>query len=202
MIACPNHEYDDEDEGCSVGPMVTGETLEQAAARWNRRAEPAAGYRIVGPADMEAVEARRWEAKWYGSPPNKGCTIWAMTEHGTRSQAVAYIGPDEQHLEIGRAICAAHNAVLTAASPLMPVPAGWQPIETAPKDGRLMLLTCVGWPPSEIRGEPWPVKVGGYWDGKWNVFGASWAPTDWAVLPSAPKPAALTQEPKPAEGEK
>jgi hypothetical protein len=61
----------------------------------------------------------------------------------------------------------------------------WQPIETAPKD-RLLLLCCVGWKPSEAKGEPWPVKVGGWWNGVWNIFGASWRPTHWMPLPAPP----------------
>lgn len=63
---------------------------------------------------------------------------------------------------------------------------GWQPIEKAPRDGSLMLLCCVGWPHSELRGEPWPIKVGGYWKGRWEIFGASWAPTHFMPLPAPP----------------
>lgn len=59
----------------------------------------------------------------------------------------------------------------------------WQAIDTAPKDD-LVLLSCVGWPAA--RGGKWPVKVGGYWSGGWNVFGASWKPTHWMPLPSPP----------------
>lgn len=57
----------------------------------------------------------------------------------------------------------------------------WQTIETAPKDKMLILsisphngfLEC-------------PIKVGGFWNGRWNVFGASWGPTHWMPLPSGP----------------
>src|SRR5690625_4017812 len=38
FIHCPNDNYDSEDGGCSVGPDVVGSDMEQAAARWNRRA--------------------------------------------------------------------------------------------------------------------------------------------------------------------
>ena len=55
--------------------------------------------------------------------------------------------------------------------------ARWQPIETALGDGALLLLACSNWPHSEVLGKPVPIKVGGYWDGRWNVFGASWEPT-------------------------
>jgi hypothetical protein len=37
MIMCSNREYGDEYDGCSVGPMVTGETPAEAKAHWNRR---------------------------------------------------------------------------------------------------------------------------------------------------------------------
>lgn len=70
--------------------------------------------------------------------------------------------------------------------------ARWQPIETAPRDGALLLLACSNWPHSEVLGKPVPIKVGGYWDGRWNVFGASWEPTHWMPLPAPP--AALSQQ--------
>lgn len=38
FIECPNGNYADEDGGCSVGPDVVGSDMEDAAARWNRRA--------------------------------------------------------------------------------------------------------------------------------------------------------------------
>lgn len=62
----------------------------------------------------------------------------------------------------------------------------WQPIETAPKDGTLVLLCCVGWPHSVLRDEPWPIKVGGWWKSHWDIFGASWEPTHWMPLPEGP----------------
>src|SRR5690625_8019073 len=39
FIHCPNDNYDSEDGGCSVGPDVVGSDMEDAAARWNRRAQ-------------------------------------------------------------------------------------------------------------------------------------------------------------------
>ena len=68
-----------------------------------------------------------------------------------------------------------------------PQAGGWQSIETAPKDGTLVLLSCVGWPHSIIRHEPWPIKVGGWWKTRWDIFGASWEPTHWQPLPPAPQ---------------
>lgn len=38
LIRCSKGYYYDEDGGCSVGPSVCGETEEEAAASWNRRA--------------------------------------------------------------------------------------------------------------------------------------------------------------------
>ena len=66
-----------------------------------------------------------------------------------------------------------------------PVAPAWQPIETAPKD-RLLLLAWADWAPSIMRGEPCPVKVGGYWENAWHVYGASWWPTHWQELPAPP----------------
>ena len=37
MISCSGHQYR-HPHGCDVGPMVTGETPEEAAESWNRRA--------------------------------------------------------------------------------------------------------------------------------------------------------------------
>lgn len=46
FIHCPNDNYDSEDGGCSVGPDVVGSDIEQAAARWNRRAQVPEGQAI------------------------------------------------------------------------------------------------------------------------------------------------------------
>jgi len=58
----------------------------------------------------------------------------------------------------------------------------WRPIKDAPED-TMLLLACDTWPPSRLRKETAPVKVGGFWDGAWHVFGASWQPTHWMKLP-------------------
>ena len=65
-------------------------------------------------------------------------------------------------------------------------PVAWQPIETAPKDGGLIMLCLY---PHRGYNEC-PRKVGGWWDEKWNIFGGSWKPTHWQRLPDSP-----TQEP-------
>lgn len=54
-----------------------------------------------------------------------------------------------------------------------------------PKDV-LLLLSNNKWAPSVHLGKPVPVKVGGYWEGGWHVFGASWKPTHWQYLPDGP----------------
>lgn len=72
----------------------------------------------------------------------------------------------------------------------------WQDISTAPKDNSGMLLACIDWPHSTLRGKPVPIKVGG-WDmeGKrWHIFGASWSPTHWMPLPAPPSPSRRTEE--------
>ena len=55
----------------------------------------------------------------------------------------------------------------------------WQPIETAPRDGTMVLLAGGLATPSD-----WRIKVG-YWaseDGTWYIFGGSWRPTRWMPL--------------------
>lgn len=91
--------------------------------------EPATAH---GPA-AAVTEAMEWcwEAKWYGSDPQKGCTIWAMTQRGAKARPIAYIGPDEVHLELGRKIAEAHNAALaqqapSGGAPDSAVPDGWR----------------------------------------------------------------------------
>ena len=69
----------------------------------------------------------------------------------------------------------------TPAAPRSAAP-GWVPIETAPR-GTLVLLACAGWDP---RPENTPIKVGGWWDNQWDIFGASWEPTHWMPLPTPP----------------
>lgn len=65
------------------------------------------------------------------------------------------------------------------------IPEGWQPIETAPKDGTEILLYC---PHSEVK------VTGGYFDGHaerncWIAGGYMWQllpPTHWMPCPAAP----------------
>ncbi len=57
---------------------------------------------------------------------------------------------------------------------------GWQPIETAPVDCLLLLAYEFDRPGD------WRIKVGGFWNGEWEVFGASWTPTRWMPMVAAP----------------
>ena len=59
----------------------------------------------------------------------------------------------------------------------------WQPIETAPKDGVLVLTYCNGQVISAYwsEDEGWTVEIYGIED--WN----GWTPTHWTPLPSPPE---------------
>lgn len=64
-----------------------------------------------------------------------------------------------------------------------PTDNGWMPIETAPKDGTLLLFAAEFDGPGD-----WRIKMG-YWSDDWNdwsLWGASWKPTRWQPLPPAP----------------
>ncbi len=59
----------------------------------------------------------------------------------------------------------------------------WQPIETAPKDGTIVLLAGEFDYPGD-----WRIKMG-FWaadDDDWRLCWASWPPTHWMPLPEAP----------------
>jgi hypothetical protein len=66
----------------------------------------------------------------------------------------------------------------------------WQHISTAPREELLLLAAEFDFPGD------WRIKVGGYWNGQWNVFGASWTPTRWMPLPAVPG----ASRPSPAVG--
>jgi len=69
FIHCPNDNYDSEDGGCSVGPDVVGSDMEDAAARWNRRAQapddlPPVPYNEHEKELLKEIESRdNWEEK-------------------------------------------------------------------------------------------------------------------------------------------
>lgn len=64
------------------------------------------------------------------------------------------------------------------------IPAGWLSIETAPKDGTIIILAGEFDYPGD-----WRIKMG-YWDefdNRWYLFGGSWIPKKWMPLPAAPQ---------------
>ncbi len=70
---------------------------------------------------------------------------------------------------------------------------GWQPIETAPTDGRDLIMTSTDW-----NGD---IMVGSFAFGKWrenpSPEGCSFTPTHWMPIP--PMPAATTEGQSPAQ---
>lgn len=67
------------------------------------------------------------------------------------------------------------------AAPQPAIPEGWQPIETAPKGVHVLLAAEFDGPGD------WRIKIGGYWDGVWHIYGGTWSPTHWMPLPNPPK---------------
>ena len=72
------------------------------------------------------------------------------------------------------------RAIIAALTPQ------WQPIETAPKDGRALLLCCMT-PSKYSRHEPGFMAVCGYDEG-WSAFNRfHFPPTHWQPLPAPPE---------------
>lgn len=89
------------------------------------------------------------------------------------------------HKESAKQKAVEHRAALESALRVALTPMGWQPIETAPKDGRhlILLLTPSGFP---------QVAYSNTW---WTAgFSVECKPTHWMPLPAAQ---AGAQEPKP-----
>src|SRR5690606_69758 len=102
---------------------------------------------------------------------------------------------ESRHLEdvVARTVALVADLERTSPSPAQSVPSGWQPIETAPKDGTWVLSYCTGFDVSYG-----PHHAPGFaiiaWDdefGFWQVMpdsayeiGAT--PTHWTPLPAAP----------------
>lgn len=63
----------------------------------------------------------------------------------------------------------------------------WEDIRCAPADELLLLAAEMDGPGD------WRMKVGGYWDGRWHVFGASWKPTRFMRLPAPPSDSARAE---------
>jgi len=77
---------------------------------------------------------------------------------------------------------------------LVPCPAvaspAWRPMETAPKDGRHVLLIARGGYPDVGRWFDCGVNEVGFW----AVHAIRWEPTHWMPLPAPPLPAVRPQE--------
>jgi Protein of unknown function (DUF551) len=171
-------------QACDGGYEIVG----SAAASAILEALTTAGYRIVGPADMEkAAEAGAGALEKVDFP--RGLRPFGIT---------------------GRKIIA--DAVLTAASPHMPVPAGWISVtdklpgeQGCDSENVLCFLNghCDMLDMECRNGGGWGIRIG-FYDADKQCFragGIAREVTHWMPLPAAPKPAALTQE-KTAEGEK
>jgi hypothetical protein len=61
-----------------------------------------------------------------------------------------------------------------------------------PPEGAFMLLTDAEWPHAKMRHEPAPIKVGYLEAGAWKIFGGSWTPTHFMLLP--PPAVSTTQQ--------
>lgn len=60
----------------------------------------------------------------------------------------------------------------------------WIPVDAGiPPEDALVLVSCTDWAPSIQRDEPAPIKVGYFENGKAKIFGASWTPTHWQLMP-------------------
>ena len=117
----------------------------------------------------------RWVERWYGSDPMKGSAI--VTED--RSEIAVLGGDEETHKQV-RKVVMVHNAGIKAlATRTDATPVAWMPIESAPKDGTVVLFATP---------EPgdWRYHMSRA-DDRWN--GAYWLnkATHWMHLPAAPR---------------
>jgi hypothetical protein len=136
-----------------------------------------------------------------GTAPKNGQTVWAWDDERGSNPAMWIADAEiwvityddaEIHPTHWMPLPLAPSAAL--ASPQEPQePHGWQPIATAPKDGRILIL---------IEGQPFMARR--THDGKfWWSFGHSCGgvvddpgPTHWMPLPLSPSPAAAPEQTK------
>lgn len=95
--------------------------------------------------------------------------------------ADAFFSPQPQSIEDENARAASVYRRMLSTAPS--APDGWQPIETAPKDGTTL------WVLDELYGKPWHYECN--WNGiEWyHGFGVAWPdarPTHWRPLPAPP----------------
>lgn len=120
----------------------------------------------------------------------KGWTL-EITQNDHETQLCMY-GPDkDQEAFFAVPKDSTYAEVLRSFSGTLgriPVQGDWQDIRHAPRDQLLLLAYEMDGPGD------WRMKVGGYWDGQWHVFGASWKPTRYMPLPAAPTGSDRTSE--------
>ncbi len=98
------------------------------------------------------------------------------------------------------------SAAPTAPADAVAKDAGWQPIETAPKDGTSILgygkryfpRGWTGWSAETDKDHPnargWHVHQTYYLGGNWQIGGLGFLPTHWMPLPAAPDAAMQAKE--------
>lgn len=70
--------------------------------------------------DTLALGKREWVERWYGSEPERGSSVCAVSKSGGHGELIAYLGGDDKtHIAVGRLVLA-HNAALAALSPASP----------------------------------------------------------------------------------
>jgi len=84
-----------------------------------------------------------------------------------------------------KAPAALHNALIEAAAALRSQWEGsWLPIETAPKDGTVILVPCENWGVETVSWKTWHATGGPGWYGRANHHRKR--PTHWRPRPPAP----------------
>lgn len=121
------------------------------------------------PSDNPVINAIDWGQKAFDTATE------ILTYLGIGTEASGDPGIDRRRDHICRLVEIALATQKTA----------WQPIETAPQN-EMLLLCDITWPHHTILGKPVPIKVGYFWEGRWNISGASWSPTHWQPLPNGP----------------
>lgn len=119
-------------------------------------------------------------------PPSVKTGIDSIARHIARP--IRGCATDDQYTDV---VTRATDALNAAAETL--VRAGWQPIETAPKDGTRILLWCVhqnAQYAKDARAEGWEAAVIGEWTthnrGGWVWHGLAGKHTHWMPLPDPP----------------
>lgn len=159
-----------------------------AIAAWNRRA-PSAAFR-AGAAEMrERVE--------------KGLTNHAEQLRASAERALARGDKDQSAFTHGKATAIEVALIAIRALPLPAAASGWQPIETAPRDGTVIDIWADGERIADVYwGKPDHCcgEMGQYCDSDWHREKPGWVvcainasywgskpPTHWQPLPAEPE---------------